>query len=106
MSMNLLLIFASLAVAETTKQPTEHAQAIYPAIAASSKESNIFCKGDTCTIEWTPKPGKRAIFEDKMAVRNAAFSELSAIEKKIDAGTVDNSELARAVKLIITLLKK
>lgn len=106
MSAKLLLIFASLAVAETTKQPLEHAQAIYPNIAAISKESNIFCKGDACTIEWTPKPGKKAVFEDKMVARDAAFKELVAIEKRIDAGPVSNSELARAIKLIIMLLKK
>ncbi len=63
------------------------------------------CGDDDCKIDWTPKNGAIILFEDKRAATLSLKSELSVLEKKLDAGTITNSELRRLIKIILKLVR-
>ncbi len=101
----LFVFLAQIANADTTTQPCDYARAIYDDIAAKSQRIDMMTKGDTCTINWTPKKWQTITFVDKQAQRTALKLELNALETKLDDGTISPSETRRLLKIMIILAK-
>lgn len=102
----LFLLLAGVTHADSTVQPCDHAKLIYAQeIAPKSSSSSLVRNEDVCTIRWTPKAGQTISFTDKQAPRAAIIAELSALEDKLDAGTITNAELRRLIKIVLKLAR-
>lgn len=100
----LLMLLATGAAAEQTTQPRDKAEILYQSIIATGSKAELRCDGgDECIVTWTPKEGAVVTVTDFKAQRAALVVELSALEDKLDAGTITQAETRRLIKIILKL---